>query len=75
MDAQTNHTFFNRKEVRTKSMLKAKPIHIHKREKANTNNARQGIIEEEASFKDKRDTDNNGNYFRHIEEKDRPTME
>eukprot|EP00972_Heterocapsa_arctica_P076119 11227259-Heterocapsa_arctica.AAC.1 len=56
-------------------MLKAKQIHIHKREKANTNNARHGIIEEEAEFKDKSDTEDNGNDLRHIEEKDTPTME
>eukprot|EP00972_Heterocapsa_arctica_P032936 4845372-Heterocapsa_arctica.AAC.1 len=57
-------------------MLKAKQLQIHKREKTNNNNARQGIIEEEAESNDKSDTENNGNGdSSQIEEKDRPTME
>eukprot|EP00972_Heterocapsa_arctica_P011861 1737307-Heterocapsa_arctica.AAC.1 len=57
-------------------MLKAKQIQIHKREKTYTHNARQVIIEEEAEFKDRSDTeDNNIGDLRQNEEKHRPTRE
>eukprot|EP00972_Heterocapsa_arctica_P084588 12460433-Heterocapsa_arctica.AAC.1 len=55
--------------------IKAKQSQFHNIEKTNINNARQVTIEEEADFKDKIDTEDNGNgVLEHIEEKDRPNM-
>eukprot|EP00972_Heterocapsa_arctica_P110800 16315670-Heterocapsa_arctica.AAC.1 len=55
-DEQTNHRFFNGKDVRKKAMLKAKQIQMHKK-----NTTKNRLNKDENDNRNEEATDNIGN--------------